>query len=91
MKIIKLWAMFTICCVFIMTVSGCNNNKVINGKVCQTYGFANQSENIDPDVVYELSTGSIIVAVIFSETIIIPLYIAGWDLFQPVGPKYVRN
>lgn len=41
----------------------------------------------NPDINYEISIGSVIVAVIFCETIIVPLYVVLVDLYQPVSPK----
>lgn len=31
--------------------------------------------------------GSVFVAIVFSETIFAPVYIVGWDLYQPVPAK----
>ena len=73
------------CC---LVLSGCGNTKIIRGIEYNTYGLANQSDRQNPDIEYELSLGSVFWAVIFSETIIVPLYVILYDLYQPVGPKY---
>lgn len=49
------------------------------------YGIANADVVKQPNVKYELSAGSVIVAIIFSETIIVPVYVVGWDLYAPVA------
>ena len=67
-----------------MLLSGCDNAKKINGRVYQTYGVVNKDDIKDPNVRYKISTGSVIVAIIFSETVLIPLYVLGWDLYEPV-------
>ncbi len=66
---------------------GCDNDKTINGKHYDVYGLANKEANQDPDIVYELSAGSVICAIIFSETVIVPIYVIGWDLWQPVKAR----
>jgi predicted small secreted protein len=70
-----------------LLLAGCNNTKTINGVTYDVYGLANMDDKKNPNIEYEISTGSVITAVIFSETVIIPLYIVGVDLWQPVGPK----
>ena len=84
----KFTSMLLILCFMCMVgLSGCNNTKTIAGHTYDTYGVMNQDENKNPNIKYEVSIGSVIVGVIFSESIIIPLYIIGWDLFQPVCEK----
>ena len=41
----------------------------------------------DPGVVYEVSPGSVICAIIFFETLIVPVVVIGWDLYQPVRAR----
>lgn len=66
---------------------GCADNREINGVTYGHYGLFNEAEMHNPKVQYELSTGSVIVAVIFCSTVIIPLYVIGWDLYEPIGLK----
>jgi len=68
-------------------LSACGNDATIDGKHYQTYGIANMETQKDPNVLYEISAGSVIVAILFSETIIIPVYVVGWDLWQPVRKR----
>lgn len=70
-----------------LLLAGCNNTKTINGVTYDVYGLANMDDKKNPNIEYEISTGSVITAVIFSETVVIPLYILGVDLWQPVGLK----
>lgn len=74
-----------------LMLSGCGNDKVINGKDYQTFGVANQESQRDPSILYEVSAGSVIWAVILSETIVVPVYVIGWDLWQPVRVKASGN
>ena len=82
-----------ICLMTCLTIglAGCDNRKEINGKIYDTYGVANEDVMKDPHIKYQLSPGSIIAAIIFSESIVIPVYIIGWDLYEPVGPKEAQS
>ena len=68
----------------VMTLASCGNDATIDGKHYQTFGVANQDVFRDPNIVYEISAGSVIWGIILCETIIVPVYIIGWDLWQPV-------
>ncbi len=68
----------------VLALSACGNDKTIDGKHYDTYGLANSDSHKDPKILYEISAGSVIWAIILSETIIVPVYIIGWDLYQPV-------
>jgi hypothetical protein len=68
-------------------LSGCAGPvQTATGVKAKPYGFFNEAtaKSTDPTVRYEVSPGSVIVAFIFSETIIVPIYVIGWDLFKPV-------
>ena len=79
----KVFILLSMC----LLLAGCNNTKTINGVTYDVYGLANMDDKKNPNIEYEISTGSVITAVIFSETVVIPLYILGVDLWQPVGVK----
>lgn len=72
-------------------LSGCNNDKTIDGKSYPVFGVANMETQKDPDVLYEISAGSVIIAIIFSETVIIPVYVIGWDLWEPVRKREAKK
>ena len=84
-KINRMFLIFLVC--ISLGLSGCHNTKVINGIEYGTYGFLNKDTMQNPDINYEISIGSVIAAVIFCETIIVPLYVVLVDLYQPVSPK----
>jgi hypothetical protein len=71
----------------ILALSGCASDAQFNNVKYETFGIANEEALRDPSVIYQLSFGSVLVAVIFCETIIIPIYIIGWDLYEPVRLK----
>jgi hypothetical protein len=70
-----------------LMLSACGNDKTINGKNYDTYGVFNEESQKDPAILYEVSAGSVIWAIILCETIVFPVYIVGWDLWQPVRAK----
>lgn len=65
-------------------LSGCAQDTNISGKTYQAFGIANEDVYRDPNVKYEISFGSVLVSIIFIETVIVPIYVIGWDLYQPV-------
>ncbi len=68
-----------------LLLTACGNDKTIDGKHYDTFGIANEGSHRDPAIRYEISAGSVIWAIILCETIVFPVYIIGWDLWQPVG------
>ena len=71
-----------------MLLSGCESDrKIINGITYTTYGLINERENHNPNIQYELSPTAIILSVIFCETIIVPVYFVGFDLYVPIGKR----
>lgn len=77
----------TIIIVVIGILTSCAEKKIIDGTTYEPYGFANESTHKNDSIQYEISAGSVIFAVIFSETIIAPVYIVGWDLYEPIKKK----
>jgi len=67
----------------VVVLSSCAEEKNINGTVYKPYGLLNPEVRVD-SVQYSISPGSVICAIVFSETIIAPVYIVGWDLYEPV-------
>ncbi len=71
-----------------MLLSACGaEDKVIDGVTYGTYGFMNEKEMKNPNIQYEISGWSIAWSIIFSETIIVPVYFIGWDMYQPIAKK----
>lgn len=70
-----------------LCLTGCNNHKVIDGVDYDVFGVLNQDEKKNPDIEYKMSVGSIVAAVLLSETIIVPIYVVLIDLWEPIGKK----
>lgn len=72
---------------YALSLTACADNKRINGVMYETYGFLNKEEVRNPNISYEASIGNVIWGIIFSETLIAPIYFFGFSLYEPVGPK----
>lgn len=53
--------------------------------VAEPYGWANYERLKQPGVTYEVSVGNVVLSVIFSETVIIPVWLTGWQVLEPVA------
>lgn len=58
-----------------------------DGNTYVPYGLVNEKEDKNSKVQYEVSGGNIFWSVVFSATIVAPVYFIGWRLYQPVGLK----
>jgi len=63
------------------------DDKTIDGITYGTYGIVNKDEMRNLNIQYEISGWSIFWSIVFCETVIVPIYFIGWDLYQPVGKK----
>lgn len=67
---------------------GCGGD-VVNGVTYDSYGIVNEQSQKNPNINYEISVGSVIWGIILCETIVVPIYIIGWDLMTPVSSMNV--
>jgi len=72
---------------YCFAVSGCADNKMINGHDYDTYGLLNKDDYKDDNIKYRLSYGNLIWSFIFVETIIAPVYFIGFSLYEPICKK----
>ena len=72
-------------------LGGCNATKTIDGKTYGVYGVFNENEMKNPKIRYQISVVSLVMAIILCETIIVPFYVIGWDLWEPVGPNLLMT
>lgn len=68
---------------------GCAENKVFTKKdgsqfVAKPYGWMNQDQKVE-GVEYEASTATIVLSVVFCETVAVPLLLTGLELYEPVA------
>lgn len=61
---------------------------------CEPYGLCDKDEKKIEGIHYSVSVGNVILAVIFCETVIVPVLVFGWYLYEPEGlrdPKEKNN
>jgi hypothetical protein len=79
----KIISVFVIIC-FILIMTGCGQDKTIDGKHYKTYGLLTLDQK-DPNIKYEIIMGNVIWSVILIETLVFPVYFIGFSLYEPVG------
>lgn len=77
----KLFVVF----LFLMLTS-CADSQYINGEEVSTFGLCDQ-ELRKEGVMYKVSPESVIWSIIFCETIVVPIWLIGWHLWEPYPPK----
>jgi len=74
-----------------LILTSCADSKVlfINGEktLVKPYGWANKESRYNENVIYEVNPGNIVWSIIGIETIFIPVWLTGWQLFEPVKVK----
>ena len=70
-----------------LSLSACAKSKVIDGVEYQPYGLANEDVHRNPNIQYELVLGNVILSFILFETVVVPVYLVGWEIMQPVAKK----
>jgi hypothetical protein len=53
----------------------------------EPYGWANEDARKSDSVVYEINAGNIVLDIILCETIFVPIWLTGWELYEPVALK----
>lgn len=87
MKIMKnvFFAVLTIS--MILLSSSCADNKTIDGVTYRPYGLLNESTCKNDSVQYEVSGWAVVSGVLFFEVIVPPIYVFGFNLYEPIGLK----
>jgi hypothetical protein len=67
-------------------LAGCASEKVIDGHTYEPYGLLND-ETKAPNVQYRINKGNVIWSIVLSETIIVPVWLIGFELYEPVDAK----
>ena len=82
----KFISMLFVCLVLVMSV-GCADSKRIEGVVYQPYGLFNKDEKRATNIEYTVSWGNVVWGCLLFETIIAPVCIFGFYLFEPSNVK----
>ena len=76
----------------IMVLSGCADNKnlpitkneVVKTEVA-TYGLFDKASVENPCIKYDLAWGNIVWSILLIETIVVPIYMVGFSLYEPIS------
>jgi hypothetical protein len=77
---------YTALFLLLLSISACAEPRTIEGVTYVPYGLLSQ-EDKNPDIAYEPSAGNIFWSVVGFQTVVLPIYLVGWRLYQPVGKK----
>lgn len=87
MKYIK----FLIFAIILFFISSCADSKTleIGGKNVnvEPYGWANETAVKNDSVVYQIVAGNVIWSIIGVETVIVPIWLTGYSLYEPVRKR----
>ena len=83
MKTWKRWVAVKLLASLALLTTACGGAK-LDGVWYDSFGLANDTTRREPGVVYEISASSVVWAVLLIETVAVPVYIVGWDLYTPI-------
>ena len=81
---------FIILFMMVLAMMSCADSKTFERAdgtkfVAEPYGWANYQSNKVEGVVYEVNVGNVVWDVLLFETIIVPVWLTGWELYEPVS------
>ena len=87
----KIISILLIAILSLSTMSGCANDRNITIQTkdkiervhAEPYGLCDKDEVKIEGVKYSVSVGNVVLGVIFCETIIVPILVFGWYLYEP--------
>lgn len=82
--------LFGLLLIAIIALSSCADSKTFERAdgtkfVAEPYGWANYQTKKIEGVTYEACTGNVVLGVIAVETVAIPVWLTGWELYEPVS------
>lgn len=69
-----------------LALAGCSSSLTVDGNTYHPYGLLNSEKKSDK-VCYDTSVGDVILGVLFIETAIVPIYVFGFNVKEPVKMK----
>lgn len=74
-----------------LIISSCADEKTLtlNGRneTFEPYGWADYDELKNDSIYYKVCIGNVVWSVIGCETVIAPIWLTGWDLYEPIKVK----
>lgn len=76
-----------IAAVSVLLFSSCADEKTIDGVTYRPYGLLNESTCKNDSIQYEISGEAVLSGIIFSECLVPPVYVFGYNLYELIGLK----
>jgi len=74
----------------LVCASACAEGKTIEGKYYEPYGLVDKDEVRSEKVVYRICTGNVVLSILFGESLVVPFWLVGFQLYEPVGAVEVK-
>lgn len=74
-----------------LLIASCADSRLLHNpetgkmEVVEPYGLFNTASTRNPNVVYDVSAGTVICSIVFFQTIFVPVIGIGYKLWQPVA------
>ena len=75
------------CLLVIFLFTSCADSKTIDGKEYRPYGLLNSDLYKNDSIQYHVSGWALFSGIIWIETVVVPVYVFGYNLWEPVGKK----
>lgn len=72
----------------VVLLTSCAEKKEIKGITYQPYGLLNEQSIKVDSVCYQMNIGSAAWGALLIETVIVPIYAFGYDLYEPISLKH---
>lgn len=81
---------FIVLFMMVLAMMSCADSKIFERAdgtkfVAEPYGWANYQSNKIDGVVYKVCIDNIVWDIIAAESIVIPIWLTGWELYEPVS------
>ena len=88
----KIIMLFVLVLTVTMITTSCADSKKFTDKkgkefTAEPYGWANADARKIDTVVYQVNVGNVVWDILLSETIIVPVWLTGWQALEPVRLK----
>lgn len=77
----------TILLMSVILFSSCADKKTIDGVTYRPYGLINEETCKNDSIQYQVSGWAFASGLVFCELIVPPIYVFGYNLWEPVGKK----
>ncbi len=80
----KNFILIILAALMLASIASCADSKTIDGKTYRPYGLINEKDCKADSIHYEVAIDATIAGVIFVETVITPIYVFGFNFYEPI-------